>query len=340
MSSEDVESNGDIAPLPEGPTQRKGGNVLQQQQRLSKVSQMYDVDGDGKLDEVEKAMRDMDSREMGHLSNEKVYKILQEQMKAQKDLLSMKRFVIALAMFTFILALSNLGTAFAAARLAKDTQLTAEGVMVAKQKDNVGGDQQQPVAVRVEAKTYELIPIEGGRRRRRMALEGCTHEDGTSGQCATVDVASGTIYYWDAEALYTRCLSNQLTFIKQFCPDTNEYVVRGDICHNYAEPQTNRQGQGTTWKYLNQKIRIGWCNPGEQCEVSFNNGEFPCPAVAVNQEAPACSETNPQAISINYCTHDDGRCEDSAVCSDYDGKCFQDSDCDQAAGFYCGNCIS
>ena len=54
--------------------------------RLSTVSRMYDVDGDGVLDEAEQQMRNMDKSGRGHLSNETVYKMMQEQMKTQKQL--------------------------------------------------------------------------------------------------------------------------------------------------------------------------------------------------------------------------------------------------------------
>ena len=54
--------------------------------RLSTVSRMYDVDGDGVLDEAEQQMRNMDKSGRGHLSNETVYKMMQEQIKTQKQL--------------------------------------------------------------------------------------------------------------------------------------------------------------------------------------------------------------------------------------------------------------
>ena len=54
--------------------------------RLSTVSRMYDVDGDGELDEAEQQMRNMDKSGRGHLSNETVYKMMQEQLKTQKQL--------------------------------------------------------------------------------------------------------------------------------------------------------------------------------------------------------------------------------------------------------------
>lgn len=91
---------------------------------LSKVSKMYDIDGDGELNETEQAMRDLDDTGLGHISNEKVYHIMEQQLALQKQMFNMKRIVIGLVAFSVILALSNLGTAFAAASLAKDTTVS------------------------------------------------------------------------------------------------------------------------------------------------------------------------------------------------------------------------
>ena len=91
---------------------------------LSAVSKMYDVDGDGVLNEAERALRELDTEGEGHLSNQKALKIMEQQLALQRQLFSMKRILIGLVAFTVILALSNLGTAFAAASLAKDTSVS------------------------------------------------------------------------------------------------------------------------------------------------------------------------------------------------------------------------
>ena len=92
--------------------------------RLSRVSRLYDIDGDGKLNAAEQAMRDLDTAGVGHISNEKVYRIMEQQLALQHQMFNMKRVVIGLIAFSVILALSNLGTAFAAASLAKDTSVS------------------------------------------------------------------------------------------------------------------------------------------------------------------------------------------------------------------------
>ena len=45
---------------------------------LSEVGKMYDIDGDGKLDEAEQAMRDLDKTNRGYLTNDKVYELMLE----------------------------------------------------------------------------------------------------------------------------------------------------------------------------------------------------------------------------------------------------------------------
>lgn len=93
----------------------------QKRNMLSRVSQMYDINGDGVLDEAERAMRNLDDTGRGYLTNDKVYELMNNHLKMQKDLFRFKKLVIGLAVFVVLLTLSNLGTSFAAAYLAKDT---------------------------------------------------------------------------------------------------------------------------------------------------------------------------------------------------------------------------
>lgn len=89
--------------------------------KLSTVSRKYDINGDGKLDEAEQKMRDMDVSSRGYLTNDKVYELMQRQIETQEQLFRSRKITAILMGLVFLLALSNLGTSFAAARLAKDT---------------------------------------------------------------------------------------------------------------------------------------------------------------------------------------------------------------------------
>ena len=90
------------------------------QARLTTVSAMYDLDGDGILDDTEKAMRQRDASNRGYLTNDEIYEIVADQLSAQKDAHRYKKAIAGLICFIFILALSNLGTSFASVILAKE----------------------------------------------------------------------------------------------------------------------------------------------------------------------------------------------------------------------------
>jgi len=100
--------------------------------RLSTVSKQYDIDGDGELDDAELAMRNMDKSGRGYLTNDKVYKLMEESLRLQKDVFKMKKMIVGLLVFVVILALSNLGTSFASAILAKDTTTNDNNELVNK----------------------------------------------------------------------------------------------------------------------------------------------------------------------------------------------------------------
>ena len=69
-------------------------------------------------------MCDMDTANVGHLSNEKVYQIMVEQMKLQQEVFSLKRLSLdGVPRRDIFLAATTLGSNFAAATLAKDTDV-------------------------------------------------------------------------------------------------------------------------------------------------------------------------------------------------------------------------
>mmetsp|Transcript_7167 Transcript_7167/g.15649 ORF Transcript_7167/g.15649 Transcript_7167/m.15649 type:complete len:298 (-) Transcript_7167:40-933(-) len=76
--------------------------------------------------------------------------------------------IIGLTVFALLLALANVGTSFAAATLAKDTEVTSTGELAVK------GDADTTVATTAKGKTFALGPPltgqEGERRRRRLGL--------------------------------------------------------------------------------------------------------------------------------------------------------------------------
>uniref|UniRef100_A0A7S4MZL3 EF-hand domain-containing protein n=1 Tax=Odontella aurita TaxID=265563 RepID=A0A7S4MZL3_9STRA len=96
---------------------------------LSNISKNYDLDGDGKLDETEKIMRDYDKDNDGNLDMHEIHEIVKDLQRQKEELdherktmLNMRRVIIGLVAFTFILTLAMLGVSVAAAVLAKDTK--------------------------------------------------------------------------------------------------------------------------------------------------------------------------------------------------------------------------
>jgi hypothetical protein len=163
---------------------------------LSMTSKMYDVDGDGKLDVAEQAMRDMDTANRGYLTNEKVYKVMLEQMKLQQEVFSLKRMSMVFLAIVFILSLATLGTSFAAAMLAKDTNVE-NGNLVAKDGGGVVGTSNV-------AATFTVTEGEDGSGR---SLQN------------TFTKGNGDIWITraDADEAWRKCRLGQSVFLKRSC---------------------------------------------------------------------------------------------------------------------------
>jgi hypothetical protein len=241
------------------PTSENRSGAALKNRVLSMRSQQYDVDGDGKLDDIEKAMMEMDGENRGHLSNEKVYQIMREQMQTQKDLFNMKRLMIVLFAFTTILALSNLGTAWAAATLAKDTRLDSNGVMVSTNGQN------EVVGVKIENKAYGIVPLDD--ERRHLALE--------NGDTALAQ--TGVMSLGDAGDLFNRCDGGGNAFIKRACGE-DPTIMTTPVCGSSGGGYTESKSQGkTTWTYRDDGITVGPCGGSEtECPVNFDLDMFPC----------------------------------------------------------------
>ena len=86
----------------------------------SRESMKWDLDGDGMLDEAELALKNMAHGE-ATISNEELYKLMQDHLAAQKSVWQWKKISFASFALIILLALSTFGTSLAAAFLAKDT---------------------------------------------------------------------------------------------------------------------------------------------------------------------------------------------------------------------------
>ena len=89
-------TSSNLARIEEGapPVDGDRANKICLQSRLSVTSAKFDIDGDGVLNEAELAMRKLDKSNRGFLTNESVYKLLQEQFALQRSMVNMKKVII------------------------------------------------------------------------------------------------------------------------------------------------------------------------------------------------------------------------------------------------------
>jgi hypothetical protein len=121
------------------------------QRQLSTISRNYDLGDKGFLTDTEKQMRGMDSDNVGHLENSKVSAIVAETLALRDKTNQMKMWIGILGVAVAVLGLSNLGTAFAAAWLAKDTTVNeSTGQLMVKDSDT-------PVTVQSTGQTSNLV---------------------------------------------------------------------------------------------------------------------------------------------------------------------------------------
>lgn len=119
--------------------------------RLTAISRMYDLDGDGVLDEVEQIMRDCDVTGRGYLTSTDIKCMVDEKLKTQKEIHNYKRAAVVLICLMAILALSNFGTSWASAILASDTVADSEsGTILSKKSKEVMGLQEVAFTAELE----------------------------------------------------------------------------------------------------------------------------------------------------------------------------------------------
>mmetsp|Transcript_5902 Transcript_5902/g.15052 ORF Transcript_5902/g.15052 Transcript_5902/m.15052 type:complete len:819 (-) Transcript_5902:99-2555(-) len=260
---------------------------------------LYDVDGDGKLDEFEKQIASMDPKHTGHLTNVQVYEMLKEQKALHEKVFSLRRIIIGVSIVTFILACSNLATGWATASLAKDTKVDSQGHLVDKETGQVIKTltevndfrvQEREVEVEVESQEEDDDGedsdnvFSGRRRRRRRSQEIVTTTANTLSKAAAV-------------SLYDGCGSGaSLTRTTQ----SGEQSVA--LCPADAKTKTGTNDNNSAIRYSYTKGTAGL--------------------------TILCPEGNPTDSSL-FCTM-----SGSALSSPIGGECRQDSDCADV-GTYC-----
>jgi len=222
--------------------------------RLSTVSKMYDVDGNGQLDDAELAMRDMDKSGRGYLTNEKVYALMQEQLATQKQLFRVKRIMFVLLALVVILAFSNLGTSFAAASLAKDTTTSSSAALLDKKTNEAVSTQTAS-----DSLTFERAIITPDGRRKLCDEDNVNCVDfGLSDENSILSMDQRTCRKMIKQCRrgntvsLTRTWKNEDTTSFNICPYT------GTLSRDNLSEVTNSRGL----KFTFEPIRGGHCQVG------------------------------------------------------------------------------
>jgi hypothetical protein len=239
-----------------GMRQRNPSALTSTGKPLSKVSMKYDIDGDGKLDPSEKAMRDMDTDDRGYLTNEQVYKVMLEQMKLQREVFGLKRMVVIFVSIILLLSLATLGTSFAAALLAKDTDVK-DGNLVVKGGDGVVGTSNV-------ASTFTVTEVDPS--RRRLEIEGLLSDTSPVGITVT-SITTG-----DAKKVAIQCNLGRTVFLKESCPGSTT-TIGVQIC-----PSTWSESEsGGTYTYMDGAVTITCTGSDDNtCTVAFPTGATTC----------------------------------------------------------------
>ena len=130
---------------------------------LSATSKLFDRTDKGYLDSTERALRRLDTDHDGKLTVHNLYDMMQSLTESQRlahhlletlqeeqtNRVNLKKALVGLAVFAVLLCVANIGTSFAAARLAQDTQLSSR----------TGDLQSKETGIRVGT-THKLTGIE------------------------------------------------------------------------------------------------------------------------------------------------------------------------------------
>jgi hypothetical protein len=226
---------------------------------LSFTSKKYDVDGDGKLDEAEQKLRDMDIDNRGYLTNEKVYQIMLEQMKLQKEVFSLKRLSLVFVVIMFFLSLATLATSFAAATLAKDTKIKDDN-LVGIDGSNVIGTKNAGMTVAVS--------------------------EGAASNGRRLNIVGSTISRDDAAAAYDTCAGGYVE-LERTC--AGDKVVEVPIC-----PAATRQRATPAVGAIDYTYTLSYGDVTVECPSITTD---PC-VVTFPAATPTCAQLSPASVNL------------------------------------------
>lgn len=262
--------------------------------RLSTVSKMYDVNGDGELDEAELAMRNMDQTGRGYLTNDKVYTLMQEQLKMQRSMFQMKKAIIGLVVLVSVLALSNLGTSFASAILAKDTTTNDKNELVNK-------DSGEALATAKSFEEFEaMVPSASDGSARKLAC--ATVVNGQEFDCEVGSSDFTEMSKENALELLKKCRTGKLVRMTYTWLDAPGKTYQRTVCN-------------PDWGCLSEFVGGGNPTEGTLCIGDAGVGKIYVKPVR-NSEVYTISSSESTVATADILTSNEGQ-----LCSD-------DDDCD------------
>mmetsp|Transcript_25041 Transcript_25041/g.35796 ORF Transcript_25041/g.35796 Transcript_25041/m.35796 type:complete len:317 (-) Transcript_25041:32-982(-) len=222
----------DAASAPQDDDRAPSNNKHAGSRKLSTVSRMYDIRGDGELDEAELAMRHMDTSGRGYLTNDKVYELMQDHVHTQRKLFQFKKIIIGLAVLVVILALSNLGTSFAAAILSRDTVTKTEETIEGEEfgADLIDKKSKETVGTQTANDSIEVD------RASSLCVEGDTELN-----CATdsyLSVPENVI-----KSMFYKCLTGRTVNVERTF--SNGHVKSFNICSSSTNVEFNEFDRST-----------------------------------------------------------------------------------------------
>eukprot|EP00585_Thalassiosira_rotula_P002591 CAMPEP_0196138286 /NCGR_PEP_ID=MMETSP0910-20130528/5974_1 /TAXON_ID=49265 /ORGANISM="Thalassiosira rotula, Strain GSO102" /LENGTH=336 /DNA_ID=CAMNT_0041398869 /DNA_START=256 /DNA_END=1266 /DNA_ORIENTATION=+ len=252
--------------------------------KLSSTAEKYDIDGDGKLNDAERAMRNMDKSNRGYITNDKVYEMMQLQLKTQKELFHTKRITCVLLVLVVLLALSNLGTSFAAAHLAKETTVNTESQLITNKKSSPSDSDGEPEILGTQSTDLSIElsrTIENASDGRRIL---CTRDDGQL-DC-NVEDSFLSIDWKTCRKMMRHCKRGNTVSVSR------TWTSNGDTSRYNICPY-----EGTIHKYRTSTLTN---ERGEEFDLELTHGEY-CRLegeALVQSEGEVCDVSNDCAVGL------------------------------------------
>ena len=236
------------------------GGAFSMSRALSALSKQFDVNGDGKLDDAELVMRSMATSGRGFLTNEQVYSIVVRQMDDQRKLFRTRRIAFVLLGLVFALALSNLGTSFAAAYLSKDVVTSGEGVLESRETSESISTQTYAETIDLES-TVQITTTPSstdGAVRRRL----CTVDDDDDVECMIDSLR--TLGPKKCDTLIDHCRRGNTVNLKRVWKngDVSMYNICRFSSGTISQSGTSRLKNAEGATYVIERL------PGEYCGIS------------------------------------------------------------------------